>query len=144
LDREILERLQAIGLDICDLPTQVISGEVTYLTSIYGQLRRDKLTTRMKNLLGEMRKLEQPRPLRIMSSSAAPGLRNEFRPRCGRQLAQRPPSQSPAPMVPVPQRPILLKHGPVADGRRNSKPMVVSPVINAEGLQFRPAFWETP
>jgi serine/threonine protein kinase len=60
IDRELVERMIGFGIDCRELPHDLLSGEYSSLTSIYKQLRRNKLTDQMKDLLEGMKKLANP------------------------------------------------------------------------------------
>ena len=131
IDREIIDKMTGFGLDVRDVPQGVIMQEFTSLTSIYRQLRRDKLTSKMKNLLDEMRKLTATiEPARVGGTRPFPETQfgKDF-------LLVRPNFPTPGAQVPHTQ----------VFARRMSRPVAVRP--KPEGLLAKqpsrePSCWE--
>ena len=136
IDREIVEKMTSLGLDVRDLPQAVIMDEYTPTTSIYRQFRRDKLTSKMKDLLDEMRRLTTaltpgsrgPEPIELRQNFPGTQFGRDF-------LLSRPtfPSQS---GTQVPHTRVF--------GRRMSRPVAVRPEIpKSDGPAARKPSLET-
>jgi serine/threonine protein kinase len=102
VDREIVDRIAAMGLDVKDLVPSLLSGSYTETTAIYSMLRRNILTDKFRDrmlqiaegALQEMRRSEslgqmnQPKSARESSMGAA------ARPSQPRRDLARPPSRA--------------------------------------------------
>ena len=131
IDREIIDKMTGFGLDVRDVPQGVIMQEFTALTSIYRQLQRDKLTSKMKNLLDEMRKL---------TATIEPARRGGTRPFPETQFGK--DFLLVRPSVPTPGVQVPHTRG---FARRMSRPVAVRP--KPEGLlakqpSHEPSCWE--
>jgi serine/threonine protein kinase len=54
LEREIVDEMSEMGVDCKDLPRAILAGEYSQLTAMYMQLRRYRLTDKMKDLVARM------------------------------------------------------------------------------------------
>jgi serine/threonine protein kinase len=69
IDGELVDRMGSLGFDCNDLTRAVLAGEYSRLTAVYKQLRRYKLTDRMKDLVGKM---TVSQPTRILLTPLSP------------------------------------------------------------------------
>jgi serine/threonine protein kinase len=60
VDRGIIDLMAEYGFDSRDLANAILSGDDSTATVVYKQIRRDRLTTKMKDLHEEMTKLHEP------------------------------------------------------------------------------------
>jgi tRNA A-37 threonylcarbamoyl transferase component Bud32 len=70
IDRELVDQISSLGFDCKDLPRALLAREYSPLTAVYKQLRRYKLTDKMKDLLAKMA-VSLP-PTRILLTSLTP------------------------------------------------------------------------
>ena len=56
VDREIVEQMAKLGVDIQKLPQAIINGEYTPTTAIYRLLRKNKITEQMKDMMAGMQR----------------------------------------------------------------------------------------
>jgi serine/threonine protein kinase len=58
IDRDIIEAMSRVGIDCRDLPIALLSAQSTSETVIYKQMKRDKVTSRMVDLVEEIKKMQ--------------------------------------------------------------------------------------
>ncbi|OHT10734.1 CAMK family protein kinase [Tritrichomonas foetus] len=61
VDRDILDKMASLNVDIKDLAQSIILGEYIPSTAIYRQLRKDKITEQMKDMMANMQRLTSSR-----------------------------------------------------------------------------------
>lgn len=57
IDKEIVDRMVNYGIDVSKLAESILLDEFTPLTSVYRQLRKDKITDQMKDMLLNMQRM---------------------------------------------------------------------------------------
>ena len=147
IDPLIVNHMVSLGIDVRNLPSALISGELNQLTAIYKELHKEKSTEQMKNLITIMSKSAQqipnahmplfpmakppmrpmPQPFPTMQPTPQPNMYQMMPPMA--QIGGYQPMQMAMPMqsyfAQSPQNPQVLAVPPARYNRRMSRPTIL-------------------